>query len=202
MKTPLKNRMGQELTSDQVLSKGIVRVSTIFAELGLYVIHLSGHIPLHHVRRFIYRLAGMRIGKGSTIHMYTRFYNTENVMVGEDTIVGEGAILDGRAPLIIGNHVDIATEVMIYNSQHDLNANDFAEHIDASVIIEDYVFIGPRAIILPGVTIGKGAVVAAGAVVTKDVAPYSIVAGIPAKEIGDRKNKDLTYRLGRAHWFR
>ena len=70
------------------------------------------------------------------------------------------------------------------------------------VIIEDYVFIGPRAIILPGVTLGKGAVVAAGAVVTKDVEPFSIVGGVPAKVIGEREPKELHYRLGRAAWFR
>ncbi len=62
------------------------------------------------------------------------------------------------------------------------------------VIIEDYVWISCRVVILPGVTIGEGAVVAAGAVVTKDVAPYTIVGGVPAKEIGTR-TKDLRYRL-------
>ncbi len=67
--------------------------------------------------------------------------------------------------------------------------------------IGDYVFIGPRAIILPGVKIGRGAVVAAGAVVTKDVPEFSIVGGVPAKQIGERKNKNLTYRLGRARLF-
>jgi len=64
------------------------------------------------------------------------------------------------------------------------------------------VFIGPRAIILPGVTVGKGAVVAAGAVVTKDIPDFSIVGGVPAQIIGERKTKDLHYKLGRARWFR
>ena len=70
------------------------------------------------------------------------------------------------------------------------------------MIIDDYVFIGPRAIILPGVTIGRGAVVAAGAVVTKSVAPFEVVGGVPAQKISERKLKDPTYRLGRAAWFR
>ena len=63
------------------------------------------------------------------------------------------------------------------------------------------MFIGPRAIILPGVKIGKGAVVGAGAVVTKDVAPFKVVGGVPAKEIGERKNKNPNYKLGRARLF-
>ncbi|MGB9707413.1 MAG: acyltransferase, partial [Microgenomates group bacterium] len=83
----------------------------------------------------------------------------------------------------------------------DINDANF-KAIEAPVYIEDYVFIGPRAIILPGVKIGKGAVVAAGAVVTKDVPPFAIVGGVPAKIIGERKNKQLSYKLGRARWFR
>jgi len=69
-------------------------------------------------------------------------------------------------------------------------------------MIEDYCFIGPRAIILPGIKVGRGAIVAAGAVVTKDVPPFAIVGGVPAKIIGERKNKSLQYKLGRARWFR
>jgi maltose O-acetyltransferase len=90
---------------------------------------------------------------------------------------------------------------MIYNAQHATDSDDF-HAVNAPVTIEDYVFIGPRVIILPGVVIGKGAVVAAGAVVTKRVNSFEIVGGVPAKVIGERKNKDLHYRLGRAAWFR
>ena len=69
------------------------------------------------------------------------------------------------------------------------------------VVIDDYVFIGPRVIIMPGVKIGKGAIVAGGAVVTKDVADFTIVGGVPAKVIGERKNKNPKYVLGRARLF-
>ena len=103
--------------------------------------------------------------------MFATFYNPTNIVIGKDSIIGEWAVLDGRAPLIIGSHVDIASNVMIYNAEHDIHSKDFSKaHMD-KVTIEDYVFIGPRAIILPGVTIGRGGVVAAGAVVTRDVPP-------------------------------
>ena len=155
-------------------------------ELVNLILRIVGFVPSHHVRRVFYRISGVKIGKGSTIHMGAVFYDPQNISIGKDSIIGEGAVLDGRDKLIIGDHVDIATEVMIYNAQHDVNSIDF-KAICAPVMIEDYVFIGPRAIILPGVKIGRGAVVGAGAVVTKDVEEMTIVGGVPAREIGKEK---------------
>ena len=177
------------------------RLETIFWELANSKLILVGYIPFHHIRRLFYRFYGIKIGSGSTIHTRAKFYYPPKIIIGRDTIVGEGAVLDGRDQLIIGNHVDIASEVMIYNAQHDINDENF-KAITAPVTIEDYVFIGPRAIILPGVKIGKGAVVGAGAVVTKDIADFAIVGGVPAQVIGERNNKNPNYKLGRAAWFR
>ncbi|MEK7090999.1 MAG: acyltransferase [Patescibacteria group bacterium] len=193
-----RDRNDKSLTISQTFQKGVNRVYNIFLDLELYVLSLVGHIPSHLVRKFFYTLAGVKV-KG-TLHMWARFYNPINIEIGQDSIVGDHAFLDGRAKLKIGNHVDIASEVMIYNSEHDLTAEDFVATV-APVEIGDYVFIGPRAVILPGVTIGRGAVVAAGAVVTRDVPEFAIVGGVPAKVIGERTNKDLKYRLGRARLF-
>ena len=177
------------------------RVKTVVTEIIVFKLNLTGHIPSHHLRRLVYRFYGMRIGKGSAIQMGARFYNPRNISIGKDSVLGEGIVLDGRDKLTIGDHVDIASEVMIYNSQHDTSDESF-KAVSAPVSIDDYVFIGPRAIILPGVKIGKGAVIGAGAVVTRDVEAFKIVGGVPAKEIGDRANKDPHYKLGRAAWFR
>ena len=197
----MKDKAGRELTTKEVINKIINRLLNILLEFEILLLHLIGNIPFHHGRRFFYRLAGIKIGWGSTIHMGARFYQPKNIIIGQDTIIGENAVLDGREKLIIGNHVAIASEVMIYNSEHAVNDPNFSA-VNAPVVIEDYVFIGPRAIILPGVKIGKGAVVAAGAVVTKDVPPFAIVGGVPAKIIGERRNKNPSYKLGRARWFR
>lgn len=200
-KTVRDRRTGRELTLKEILLKAMDRVANILLEFAAMLLHLVGYIPSHTVRRFFYRLSGMKIGKGSTIHMGARFYNPTNITIGEDSIVGEGVVLDGRSKLSIGSHVAIATDVMIYNSEHDVNSSTF-HATEEPVVIEDYVFIGPRVIVQPGVSIKKGAVVAAGAVVTKDVEELTIVGGVPAKPIGERRAKDLHYRLGRARWFR
>lgn len=184
-----------------MMKRIINRINTVILEFEVMILHFVGIVPCHYFRRFFYRLGGIKIGKGSTLHTGARFYNPKNIVIGEDSIVGEGSVLDGRDKLTIGNHVDIATDVMIYNCEHDVRSLDF-HAVPAPVVIEDYVFIGPRAIILPGVTIKKGAVVGAGAVVTKNVEEYSIVGGVPAVKIGEREAKDLNYRLGRAAWFR
>jgi len=195
-----KDKMGQSLILQEVIKKAINRFFNVFADLELMLLRWLGHLPSHTLRRFFYRLAGIKIGQDSTIHMWANFFNPCGVSIGKDTIVGDHCFLDGRAPLKIGNHVDIASQVLIYNSEHDIKSKDF-HPIHEPVVVEDYVFIGPRVIIQPGVKIGKGAVIAAGAVVTKDIAPFKIVGGVPAKEIGERRVKNLNYRLGRARLF-
>lgn len=201
MELDFKDKEGKKLNASQVKNKIINRIKNILLEFQVFLLHLVGYLPSHQLRRLYYQAASIKIGKGSAIHMGARFYDPSNIEIGEDTIIGEYAVLDGRDKLKIGNHVALATGVMIFNSQHEINDEYFSPS-SAPVIIEDYVFIGPRAIIQPGVKIGRGAIVAAGAVVTKDVPPFAIVGGVPAKTIGERKLKDLHYKLGRARWFR
>jgi len=198
--TFFKDRMGKPLTKSEASQKIVNRVVNWVLDLELLLITLAGLVPSHLFRLLIYYLAGMKIGKNSRIHIGARFFNPVNIKVGQGTIIGDNAFLDGRDKLVIGDCVDIASEVMIYNSEHDINSEDF-HAINAPVEIGDYVFIGPRAIILPGVKIGKGAIVAAGAVVAKDVLDFAIVGGVPAQVIGERKIKDPHYKLGRARLF-
>ena len=114
--------------NDSFSTKVIRRLTAIWLEFVTgFLWWFVGYIPSHHIRRFFYRLAGVRIGKGSTIHMMARMYDPRHIAIGSDTIIGEKASLDGRKQLHnstggleIGNHVDIASEVMIWTSEHDI----------------------------------------------------------------------------------
>lgn len=198
--TILRDRMGRKLSLNEATNKASNRIYNYFADFGLFLLLLLVNLPSHHLRRLLLRLGGAKIGKGSSIHTGCRFFSLRNLKIGKDSIIGYGSFLDGRALIYIGNHVDIASEVMIYNAEHDINSPDF-DATSGAVTIEDFCFIGPRVTVLPGVKIGRGAVVAAGAVVTKNVPEFSVVGGVPAQVIGERKTKDLHYSLGRARLF-
>jgi len=195
-----KDRMGRRLSNEEAFRKIRVRLCNYWLDFELMLLRWVGHIPIHTFRKAIYKLSGVKLGKYSTLHMWTSFFEPKNISIGDDTIIGDHAFLDGRQKIAIGSHTDIASYVMIYNSEHDLESEEFTAR-EEPVEIGDYCFIGPRVIILPGVKIGKGAVVAAGAVVTKEVEAFQIVGGVPAKVIGERQNKELNYRLGRARLF-
>lgn len=200
MSSPFHDKHGNQLGWGIAIKKIANRLYNYYLDAKVSLLWVLGYVPLHFVRKSIFILAGVTIGRKSTIHIGARFYQPKNITIGQGTIIGDHATLDGRATLTIGNHVDIASEVMIFNSHHDLDHPEFIA-IEAPVTIKDYVFIGPRAIILPGVTLEEGAVVGAGAVVTKDVAANTIVGGVPAKPIRQRQLNQYSYRLGRFRLF-
>ena len=195
------DKHGKKLSSQAAFGKITNRFLNYYLDFELFLLHMvSLHCPIWFLRRAAMNAAGAKIGKGTTLHMGAKFFDPRGVKIGADTIIGDRVFLDGRAKLTIGDHVDIASEVMIYNSEHDIDADDF-HAISDEVVIENYVFIGPRVIVLPGVKIGEGAIVGAGAVVTKDIPAGAVAGGVPAKVIGERKLKKLEYRLGRARLF-
>jgi len=157
--------------------------------MGLWV----GYIPSQTIRNAIYRLMGLKMGKGSTIYSQAEIRGSHKIVIGENTIIGNRAILDGRGGLEIGSNVNLSTGVWIWTVDHNKD-DPFFESRHHKVVIKDYAWISCRTVILPGVVIGEGAVVCAGAVVTKDVEPYTVAAGIPAKKIGERTH-DLRYNL-------
>jgi acetyltransferase-like isoleucine patch superfamily enzyme len=156
-------------------------------------LRLAGFVPSNHVRRFVYRSFGMKIGRGSHLYMGAEIRSAHRIAIGSGCSIGHAAILDGRGGLTIGNNVNLSTGVWIWTMEHDPQSPAFGVRVQP-VAIGDFAWISCRAVVLPGVTIGTGAIVAAGAVVVKDVAPFTIVGGVPAKPIGERR-RDLAYDL-------
>jgi len=154
---------------------------------------LVSAIPCHAFRLWAFRALGAKIGCQASIHLGCSFYQIQSLDVADNTVINQRVVLDARSGLTIGSNVSISEQAMIYTLQHDLDSPDFVV-AGGPVVIEDYVFVGPRAIILPGTRLGKGCVVAAGAVVTADVEPYAVVAGVPARKVRLR-SRDLSYKL-------
>lgn len=195
----MNEHVGQSLTPKNLIPKVTNRLSTITLEFWLLVLRIVGYIPIHTIRKIFYLASGIKMPFSSTIHIGANFFKPSGITIGHDSIIGDHCFLDGRASLTIGDHVGIASQVLIYNDEHDIDT-DYGNSF-GPVTIKDYVFIGPRVIILPNITIGKGAVVGAGAVVTKDIPDFEVWGGVPAKKIKDRGNRNPNYQLGRAMLF-
>lgn len=161
---------------------------------------LTAKIPSHYVRLFFYRhVYAMDIGKKVVIYYGAEIRSPWMISIGEGTVIGDKAILDGRSGIYIGKNVNFSTGVWLWTLQHDVNSPNFStEGQNAPIVIGDRVWVSCRTVVLPGVSIGEGAVIAAGSVVTKNVEPFSIHGGIPNKKIGER-NRSLTYNFDGSH---
>ena len=122
-----------------------------------------------------------------------------NIEIGVNSVINQKCRLDNRGGIKIGRNVSISPEVHLITAEHDILSKQF-DGVKEPIIIGDHVFIGTRAIILPGVNIQGGAVVAAGAVVTKNIPENAIVAGVPAKQIGTRPKMAYQIKYHR-HFF-
>lgn len=162
----------------------------VFACLD-YAPSLVSQTPFHAFRLLVYRILGAHIGEHTSIHRGCEFYNITGLRIAGNSVINRNVVLDARRGLTIGRNVSISEFAIIYTLQHDLDDPMF-EVTGSAVNIEDYAFIGARAIVLPGVHVGEGAAVAAGAVVTRDVPPYTVVGGVPARPIRQR-SRDLRY---------
>jgi maltose O-acetyltransferase len=141
------------------------------------------------------------LGAGSYLHKRASLRSPENISIGSGVSVGPDSRLwaSPGAKLSIGDKTLLGPNVLIVTSNHGAAERDVAIRdqpwIERDVHIGADVWIGGNAVVLPGITIGAHSIIAAGAVVTKDVAPYSVVGGVPAKVIASRRpqSRDGTY---------
>lgn len=176
------------------------RLSRFLNALAVYAFNgFLTHVPGYSLRTTYLRCAlGYDIGRGTAVHMGC-FFTGDHIHIGQHTVINRRTYLDGRGELRIGDNVSISPEVYVLTATHAVDDPRFAPDLRGATI-EDDVWIGARAIILPGVTLGRGTVVGAGAVVTRSTEPYAVVVGNPARKIRER-SRDLNYTLRYFPWF-
>lgn len=158
---------------------------------------IVGRLPVRTLRRLYLRGWLADMGSQTGVQMGCRFLNGRKIHLGERNVINFGCLLDGRKFQIrTGHDVSIGPNATILTLGHDPQSPDMADR-GGDVVIGDRVWIGYGALILPGIKLGEGSVVGAGAVVTKDVEPFTIVAGNPARKIGERI-RDLKYKMKHA----
>lgn len=163
------------------------------ASIRLYLWRLLGRfLPSYGFRNFLFRkLLKNKIGSRSSLHRGLEVYCISGITIGEECTINKYVDLDGRGGITIGNRVSISAYSRVLSASHDPNSKNF-DYLIKPVIVGNFVWIGTGALVLPGITLGDGCVVAAGSVVTRSVAAFEIVAGNPARKIGERM-RDLSY---------
>lgn len=173
-------------------------MSLVF-KIPYYAITLLGNIiinkiPSRHLRKWFYQLLGAKIGAGSFLCRRVEVLLPKGLQIADRVSVGWFAELDARGGITIGHDSNISSHVKLITGSHDINDRAFTADF-LPIHIGHHVWIATGAIVLPGVRIGDGSIVAAGAVVAKDVPPYMVVGGIPAKAIQKRPDT-MDYKVG------
>lgn len=166
--------------------------SLVFRDIKQFTfMSLANSLPKNQLfdkcRCIFVRFSGSKVGKGCEIRTPFENRGAKNIEIGNNVFINSGVRFAGKAKIKIGNKVMIGPRVQLETTNHELNLNHegLRPPYGKDIIIEDNVWIGAGAIILPGVRIGKGSVIAAGAVITKNVPKNVVVAGVPGKVLRD-----------------
>lgn len=187
------------LTTEDTASRTLMgRACFIARNLGMYICnHWIAHVPSHTLRNLFYRsVMRYEIGVGSHINMNVMFDSAGPLRIGARSLINSNCHVDTRGGITIGDNVSISTGVTLLTADHDPQDPLFSTRL-APIRVGDHAFIGTGAMVLKGVTIGEGAFVAARSVVVGNVTPYTIVAGNPARKLGDRE-RHLSYDV--SYW--
>lgn len=172
-----------------------MKIKIFLKELSIFFLnYIVNKIPFYNLRYFFYKIYFQSIGNNVFISLGVKVLNPSNILIGDNSVIGQDCILDGRSSkIIIGKNVDIAIQTNIWTLDHDPNSNSH-ENRSGEVIIEDYAWIASRVTILPNVKISFGTVVGSNSLVTKNTGKKDVVVGNPAKKISTRES-DLNYNL-------
>lgn len=155
------------------------------------------HTPswaFHGYRRAILRTFGAKVGRGCRIHPSCRIWAPWNLVIGDYVALGPGVDCYSVDKIILGSKVCISQRAFICTASHDIcKLNRPLTH--APIIVHDHAWVAAEAFIGPGVVLGMGSVVGARAVVVRNVEPWLIVVGNPAKSVGNRSVSDWPEQL-------
>jgi len=205
-----KERAGDMTVDGDIARESVGRRAARIVSLAAYY-GFARHIPRFPAPTLAGRIRGAicrpifgKCGEDVLVEQGAFFGRGSGVEIGSHSAIGIRAEIMGVGAcggrLIIGDNVMMGPDVAILTVEHPLERWPYPPDTPnkaMKVVIEDEVFIGMRAIILPGVTIGRGAVVGAGAVVAKDVPPYAVVGGVPAKVMRIQKGADRKKTAGK-----
>jgi putative colanic acid biosynthesis acetyltransferase WcaF len=194
----IPSKLPADVTRLTTEPRGFRKIKAHLAAAGFNAL-VTG-VPFHAVRQAYLRAAGMQIGRRVAILRGTLVICPDRINIGDHCIIGFRCFLSGDGGIDIGDNVNISSDSVVLSAGHDINDPAFPT-VRRPTVIEDYVWVATRATVLAGVRIGRGAVVAAGAVVTKDVAAYAVVAGVPARQIGERRPEACAYEHNYQPWF-
>jgi maltose O-acetyltransferase len=162
-------------------------------------LNISYTIIPYPLRNLYLRLFAIKVPLTSSIHRGTKFFHIGNIVCGKNTVVNFGCYLDNRCRITIGNNVGIAHDTKIYTLGHDLDDPEFKVKAK-EVVVKDNVFIFSNVLIMPGVTLGEGSIVLPGSVVTRDIEPFTVAGGNPARKVRERPAA-IDYTVNYNYWF-
>jgi putative colanic acid biosynthesis acetyltransferase WcaF len=143
---------------------------------------------MHGWRRFLLRAFGATIGRDCHIYPKAQIWAPWNLVCGALSSVADGAIVYNPQTITLGSHSVVSQYAYLCGATHDYDHPDFPL-ISSTIVIGDYAWVCARASVLPGVAVGEGAVLGLGAVAAKDLEPWGVYAGSPARRVKDRKQK-------------
>lgn len=167
-------------------------VKAVYYAVTLWGNRIINKLPSRHIRKWFYQILGAKIGKKCFPCRRVEILLPKGLELENGVGIGWFAELDARGGIKVGHDTNISSHVKLITGSHDINDSEFTADF-LPIHIGHHCWIGTGAIVLHGVKIGDGAVVAAGAVVTKDVPAWTVVGGVPAKEIMKRK-QNATYK--------
>jgi len=142
-------------------------------------------IPFYGLKRGLLRCFGARVGKGVIIKPAVNIKYPWRLTIGDHVWIGENVWIDNLADVVIGNHCCISQGAMLLCGNHNYKKVAF-DLIIGNIVLEDGAWVGAQATVCPGVTVKTHAILAVGSVATRDLEPYTIYQGNPAKEVRKR----------------